>query len=172
MTESAPRDSAGRAVARGRAKTVIATLGMAVSLALAGPFLPTAKLQAFTWGAFVGLLLTLALAGLGWLRRTGVTKPEAVRGKIRARTKWIKIAASAGALVGIGFPLFSPHYLSANTQSLIIGVSFGVIIFMALLIGPAFWTPAKPKRPERSFSLEPMQDPNRIQVRHPPRRPN
>jgi cadmium resistance protein CadD (predicted permease) len=157
-------------VKRNRLRTAIATLGVAALLAVLGFFLPNLKLRTAAWGAVAGLLLPLVFIAPVWLTRARASRPEDVRNRIQAREKKINVVHSAAAVFGGCLGIFLQYFLSANAHAALIGIAFGMIIFMILLTGPEYWMRKRPERPKRTIPLEPMENSNRIHIVHPPPR--
>jgi hypothetical protein len=157
---------------RFRAKFAVVNFSAAVGLALAAKALSVPYYRWLLLGAAAGsLLLSVPLVLRWWLFRVVPAKPEDIRRKISARSRWIKhLGWATLCVVYIGI-LTMQYLLPSNVEALILGLGLGVTLSIATLVGPPLWQAARSRPRERKGRLEPLDSSNQIHMTRPPSTP-
>jgi hypothetical protein len=109
---------------------------IAFCLSFIGFFLPS-NFRWFTWGVAAGLVVLLGIVAVtSVLKDDAPLRPEDVRRRIQRQSRFLQIISAATVIAGYALLFFVLH-LPDNAQAFANGAIVGMLVLVAIPLGPA-----------------------------------
>jgi MFS family permease len=109
---------------------------IAFCLSFIGFFLPS-HFRWFTWGVAAGLVFLLGIVAVtSTLKDDAPLRPEDVRRRIQRQSRFLRIISAATVITGYALLFFVLH-LPDNVQAFANGAIVGMLVLVAIPLGPA-----------------------------------